>query len=273
MNRVPPVRLPVAPLILGAALGTTILLVASGCAYQETAPPRPYLTSAPAARPSPPKPSASPAAPATTPALTDAQAQAALVTDADLGEPWTPTQGAATWRDGFLKATATAPDCHRLLDALYADDLLGSPARAAIGLDDEYDDAQLRYRISTRPPADVDRALAWLKGLPRTCGTFKAVGPRREPVMVTVADAPLPEAGDARQGLRVTLTRGGEGDEGEGGEPVTLTLDVAAVRVGDDALTVTNGGLGEILDDSTWAAVELGAERLTQVRKQGRVQV
>ena len=33
-------------------------------------------------------------------------AQAALVTDADLGEPWTPTQGVATWHDGVLKAKA-----------------------------------------------------------------------------------------------------------------------------------------------------------------------
>ncbi|MET8828962.1 hypothetical protein ABZX40_15810 [Streptomyces sp. NPDC004610] len=264
----PPIPSPpaVRALVIAAAFGTTLLLVASGCAYQETAPPRPYLKESPAAKAS--KPARKAPVPDGVHALTDAQARSALISEADLGEPWMPTQGVATWRDGFLKASTGTPDCRRLLDALYADDLLGAPARAAIGLDDNYADGQLRYQVTSRAPAEVDRALAWLRKLPRgECAKFVATGPGGERRTVTVSDVPLPEAGDARQGLRVEVTR--ELD----GEPVTLTLEVAAVRVGDDALTITNGGLGEILTESTQAAAELGAERLAQVRKQGRAQI
>ncbi|MEU9337824.1 hypothetical protein AB0D49_32450 [Streptomyces sp. NPDC048290] len=257
-------------LVLAAAFGTTLLMVASGCAYQETAPPRPYLTEKPAAKASPsPKPSEGGRRPddGGVRALSDAQAQAALITEADLGEPWMPTEGAATWRDGFLKAAPREPECRRLMDALYADDLLGAPARATVGLDDGYADGQLRYQVTSGAPADLDRSLAWLRSLPQICAKFVAGGAGGARHTVTVEDVPLPETGDTRQGLRVTVTR--DLDDG----PVTLTLDVAAVRVGDDALTVTNGGLGEILTDTTTAAVELGAERLAEVRRQGRVQV
>ncbi|MFJ5260771.1 hypothetical protein ACIQAC_09955 [Streptomyces sp. NPDC088387] len=251
--------------LVTCALAASTLLTVAACSTTDPVaaqPPAPPATPAPRS-----VPKAAPSTPATTPALTEAQAQAALITEADLGEPWMPTQGAATWRDGFLKATTSAPDCRRLLDALYADDLLGAPARAAIGLDDGYDDAQLRYQVSAGRPADVDRVVAWMKTLPAACPSFKASGPRGEPRTVEVYDAPLPEVGDVRQGLRIAVTRE------VNGEPVTLTLDVAAVRVGEDAFTLTNGGLGEVYTEITQAAVELGAERLADVRKQGRVQI
>lgn len=57
------------------------------------------------------------------------------------------------------------------------------------------------------------------------------------------------------------------------GEPTTLTLDVAALRVGEDAISVTNGGFGDVQTEATQTAVQLGAERLKEVRRQGRVQV
>ncbi len=93
------------------------------------------------------------ASPAAAPVLTPAQAQSALLTDADLGAPWTPTQGTATWRDSLLKAKTNIPDCQRLLDALYADELLGTPAtaQAATTLDDPDDEAQLRYQVAAFP--------------------------------------------------------------------------------------------------------------------------
>ncbi|MBG0853767.1 hypothetical protein I2W78_18410 [Streptomyces spinoverrucosus] len=218
-------------------------------------------------------PDGSATAPKAPPTLTDEQARAALITEADLGDPWAPTQGVATWRDGFLKATAPAalPDCQRLLDALYSDELLGAPARAVVGLDDGYADAQLRYQVSAQRPTDVDRALEWMRTLPRTCRQFTATTARGVVQGVQVVDSELPAIGDARQGLRVAITRD---DDGAGeGEPFTLTLDVAAVRVGEDAFTVTNGGLGDVYAQATQAAAELGAKRLAEVRKQGRVQV
>ncbi|MFJ6658762.1 hypothetical protein ACIQNG_20790 [Streptomyces sp. NPDC091377] len=259
MTRPPAVRA-----LVVTVLSAAVLVTAGGCAYQETAPPPRYL-------PDPPKAQAPAAtAPAAAPALTEAQAQAALITETDLGEPWTPTQGAATWRDGFLKATAKNPDCRRLLDALYADELLGAPARAATGLDDGSDEAQLRYQVSTLGPEGINRVLVWLRSLPGTCATFPAVGPRGEENTVKVTDLALPEVGDAGQGLRVTITRV---PDTEGDKPAVLTLDVAAVRVGDDVFALSHGGLGEILPEATRSAVERGAQRLEKVRKEGRAQV
>ncbi|QNP75853.1 hypothetical protein IAG44_19355 [Streptomyces roseirectus] len=201
--------------------------------------------------------------------LSEAQAQAALLTVADLGAPWTATRGAATWRDGVLKSTSAVPECARFLDALYADELLGAPARAAVGLDDADTDAQLRFQVTAqRPAAEVDRALAWLKTIPQVCARFTATSPTNVLQDVTVTEAPLPAAGDARQGLHVTLT-----SYNEDGEPSTLTLDVAAVRAGDDAYTLVNGGLGDVANEATQIAVQLGALRLADVRKRGRVQV
>ncbi|MEU0004122.1 hypothetical protein ABZ079_07435 [Streptomyces sp. NPDC006314] len=200
--------------------------------------------------------------------LSDEQAQAALINPSDLGAPWTATRGAATWRDGLLKAATTAGECQRLLDALYSDELLGGPARVAVGLDDGDTDAQLRYQIGARRPADVDAALAWLRTMPAQCARFTATTATGLEEDVQVVDTPLPEVGDARQGLRISVaTTTSDGQE------YVLTMDLAAVRVGEDSFALTNGGLGDVPNDATQAAVQIGALRLTDIRKQGRAQV
>lgn len=215
-----------------------------------------------------------PATPAAAPTLTEAQAQAALISEADLGEPWVATDGFATWRESMLKASTESAECRRLLDALYAEELFGPDARtrASIGLDDEYDEAQLRYQVVAHRPAEVDRTLEWLGGMPRTCGQFTARTAGGGLMTVEVGEAEMPEVGDARRGLHIVLSGVSEHEEEEADVP-TLTLHVAAVRVGDDAITVTNGGLGEVPGDATLAAVQLGADRLAEVRKRGRVEV
>src|SRR4051794_17147374 len=145
-------------------------------------------------------------------ALTDAQTRAALINEADLGAPWTPSEGAATWRDGLLKATTNAgPDCQRLLESLYTEELFGPPAgsQAVTALDDGDDLAQLRYQVAAHRPADVDHALTWLRTLPGTCAQFLATTTGLGVEAVQVQELPLPAVGDAREGLRVTLT--GEG--------------------------------------------------------------
>jgi hypothetical protein len=249
------------------AVALSALLAATGCSALSTPPtaPKPPITRPTSAPPPSPK-----ASRASSTALTEAMARAALITETDLGEPWVPSQGAATWHDGVLKAKADRPDCQRLLDALYADELFGPDARprAVVGLDDEWNHAQLRYQVLGRPPAELDKTLAWLKSLPRKCGQFAATTTTGAVLGVQVGETPLPEAGDARQGLRVLLT-----GQSPDGAPTTLTLDVAAVRLGEDAISVTNGGFGEVSTDVTQTAVQLGAERLKEVRKQGRVEV
>ncbi|MEU3253124.1 hypothetical protein [Streptomyces sp. NPDC006997] len=268
-------RLPaVATVAVRVPVALVVLWGSGGCSgVGETSAPPPTR-----ARPSTvsPAPRASaPAAPATAPALSTRQARAALITDADLGDPWVPTEGAALWRDGYLKARAapgTPRDCQRLLDALYADELLGAPPRAVTGLDDAYTGAQIRYQVTTRRAADVDRTLAWLGEMPDRCDEFTATTARGVTEKVQVYDAALPDAGDARQGLRLTVTPNPDGADGaDGAGP--LTLDVAAVRVGEDALALTNGGLDVVWAEITQSVAELGAERLAAVRKQGRAQV
>ncbi|MPY36147.1 hypothetical protein FNH09_34475 [Streptomyces adustus] len=256
--------------LLASGLSATTLLIASGClSADEGAPHAPIVPASSAAATAP-----SAHAPSTTTALTDDQARAALITDTDLGGPWVPTQGAATWRDGLLKAKTPAGQCQRLLDALYADELLGAPARAVTGLDDSDTGAQLRYQVSGQPAKAVDGVLAWLKTLPQVCARFTATTTTGAVQDVYVTDAPLPEAGDARQGLHVTLTAV-TGPKGQplDGDPATLSLDVAGVRVGGDAFAFTNGGMGDVPNDATQAAVQLGVRRLADVRRQGRAQV
>ncbi|WP_030245185.1 MULTISPECIES: hypothetical protein [unclassified Streptomyces] len=252
--------------LLASALSVTALLATASCSLQDE--PRPRWFSAPAT-----DTSASPAGerpPGSGAGLTQAQAQAALVTEADLGEPWVPTRGAKTWRDGLLKARTEDPECQRLLDSLYTEELFGAPAGpgATTALDAAGTDAQLRYQIAAHPPADVDRALAWLKSLPDRCGQFAATTTRGHVQGVQVSDMPLPPVGDARQALRVTMA-----GETEDGKLTYLTVDVAAVRVGAEAITVTHAGLDEVYEEVTQQAVRLGAERLTEIRKQGRAAV
>ncbi|MFC8412949.1 hypothetical protein [Streptomyces coelicoflavus] len=268
--------------LLGAALSAVLALTATACdTVGGRAPGRPAGTTPPTARspaafPSPALPSSAlPSSPlppsALPPVLTRGQARAALITAADLGEAWEPTRGAATWRDEVLKATAERTgrgDCRRLLDILYTEDLFGGGAttapRATAALDDPDGGAQLHYRITSYRAADLDSTLAWLGTLPDTCGRFEAdAGGTGRDVRVTALTPP--EAGDAGRGLRVTVsgTRPGE----------VLTVDLVAVRVGDDALSLTNGTLGEPADDATLTAVEVGTRRLTEVRRQGRAQV
>ncbi|WP_416985607.1 hypothetical protein [Streptomyces sp. T028] len=252
-------------LLASALLLTTV----TGCAALGLEHPPTAAPADPTAQTSASK-SAAPAAPRV---LSDSQAQDALITPEDLGAPWLPTGGAATWRDGLLKASTSVAECQKLLDALYTDELFGAPARAVVGLDDPDAAAQLRYQLTGRGPADVDRTLAWLRSLPQKCARFTATAGEDTVEDVQVTDLPLPEVGDARQGLRVTFTLWGTAEDNAGGEPTVLALDVAAVRAGEDGFALTNGGLGDVPNEATQAAVQLGVRRLADVRKQGKVQV
>ncbi|MEU2333212.1 hypothetical protein ABZ770_03750 [Streptomyces sp. NPDC006654] len=248
-----------------SGLAVVGLLAVSACTAG-TSPPGAASDSARAAAE---RPAASPGAPGP-PVLTVDQAQAALIGEADLGVPWTAGDATATWHDGLLKAATGQPDCQRLLDALYAEDLVGAPAgpQAAVVLDNGDDAAQLRYQVDASHAADVDRTLAWLRTLPGSCGRFTAQTTAAGAELVQVADSRLSGLGDARQGLRVTLTWQASADA----DPSTLTLDVAVVRVGDDAIVLTTGALGTLPPDTTEQVLRIGVQRLAQVREKGRAQ-
>ncbi|MFD5236450.1 hypothetical protein [Streptomyces tendae] len=277
--------------LLAAALAAVLALAASACVgggrgTEGQDGPVPPTAQSPAVLPSAELP----------PVLTRGQARAALVGADDLGEAWEPTRGAATWRDELLKATAERPDCRRLLDVLYTEELFGTGGatapRATAALDDVDGGAQLHYRVTSYRAADLDRTLAWLGTLPDTCGRFEAWDAHGTARDVRVTGLTLPEAGDARRGLRVTV---GDTAPDDGEDPRTdprtdpradtgtdagtdtaggvLTVDLVAVRVGDDAISLTNGTLGAPADDATRISVEVGADRLTEARRQGRAQV
>ncbi|WP_328439594.1 hypothetical protein OHA71_25515 [Streptomyces sp. NBC_00444] len=255
-------RTPAHPLLLASALLTAATACSVDWPETPSAAERPGTpTSAQSQSPS--------SSPAAAPSLTRAQTESALITESDLGDPWMPTEGAATWRDGLLKAAARPAECQRLLDTVYTDELFGTATgtRAVVALDDAWDGAQLRYQVVTQRPAEVESTLAWLRSLPRTCATFAATTAQGAVREGQVSGLEMPDVGDAREAVRLTLT--GESAEGE----FTLTLDVAAVRVGADALALTNGGIGEVSAEVTQGVAELGAARLAEVRKRGRAEV
>ncbi|MFJ3230711.1 hypothetical protein [Streptomyces sp. NPDC086787] len=217
---------------------------------------------------------ASPAAkqsayPSATPALTGSGARAALITEADLEGDWTQVNNAARWRDqllvgkvdvaAFLNAKSTAAECQQLLDSLYSDTLLGRPPGASALTGFSWGDYRLLYQVGDYGRASLDKSLDWIKSLPQKCDQFTATAADGSERTVQVVELPLPQAGDARQGVTVTVQGTAAGD------PVTINLDVAAVRVGASAATVTNGGPSGTDHPSTEDAVEAGAHRLKDV--------
>ncbi|MFF3201759.1 hypothetical protein [Streptomyces sp. NPDC002962] len=210
------------------------------------------------------------ASPTITP-LTSAGAQTALITEGDLEDNWTQVKTAASWRNRmligtvdaaqFLTGKTQAADCQRLLDGLYDEDLLGAPPGPSALTGFTEGNSRLLYQVAAYRPASLDQSFDWLKTLPTACDQFNAVASDGSTRTVQVVEASLPESGDARQGLTVTVAGP------SGGTPVTLTMDVAVVRVGDDAITVTNGGSDGADHDSTEDAVSHGTTRLKDVQE------
>ncbi|MET7475285.1 hypothetical protein ABZT17_13110 [Streptomyces sp. NPDC005648] len=206
----------------------------------------------------------------TTNRLTQAGARAALITEGDLEGDWNQTKDAAAWGDKlligkvdvaqFLTAKANAADCQRFLDALYDDDLLGKPSGASALTGFQQGDSRLLYQVAAYNPVRLSASLGWLKTLPVRCDQFTATDAQGGKRTVQVTTSSVPNQGDARQGLQVTVQGTANG------EPTTLTLDVAAVRVGNDAITVTAGGLDGGEHDSLELAVREGAQRLKDVQ-------
>jgi hypothetical protein len=203
------------------------------------------------------------------PVLTAAGAKSALITEADLEDNWTQANDAATWRDKLLigkvdvayllTAKTNAADCQKLLDALYGDELLGKPSGASALTGFEQNSSRLLYQVAAYDRARLGASLNWLKTLPVKCDQFTATDSKGGHRTVQVIESPVPSVGDARQGLQVTVT--GQGST----QPTTLTLELAVVRVGSDAITVTSGGLDGTESDTTKAAVQQGTTHLKDV--------
>ncbi|MGI5366041.1 hypothetical protein C9J60_04005 [Streptomyces sp. A244] len=208
--------------------------------------------------------------PSPTATLSTDGARTALITEADIEDDWSQVKDteADNWHDSlligtvdvsdFLTAKAQASDCQRLLDSLFDDDLLGRPSGASELRGFQQGDSRLLYQVASYDRTDPQDSLNWLGTLPEKCDRF-TVTDGSEKRTVQVIEISLPKVGDARQGLRVTV------QGSAGGDDATLTLDVAAVRVGDDAITVTAGGLDGDENDSAQQAVQQGTQRLKDV--------
>ncbi|MFF4474248.1 hypothetical protein ACFYZ3_32430 [Streptomyces sp. NPDC001599] len=267
MSRRPshPVRLLASALAAGALLTTAACSDGDGSqSASDTAAEQAQVARPDAAKQTPTgSPSASPAV------LTETGAKAALLTEADLEGNWNQVQDADKWRDrllvgevdvaGFLTAKSNATDCQALLDALYDDGLLGDPSGPSALTGFEQGDSRLLEQVAGYDRAGLDARMKWLRTLPDTCDEFTATGSGGAKRTVQVTEASVPDVGDARTGLRVSV----QGDA-EGG-PVTLTVDVAAVRVDTSAVTVMGGGLEGGQTDSVAQAVRQGTERLQTV--------
>lgn len=201
--------------------------------------------------------------------LSETGARNALITAADLEGDWTQVDKPQQWRDSllvgqvdvaaFLDGKSDAADCQQLIDSLYDETLLGTPSGASALNGFEQGDSRLLYQVAGYQQPDLDKSMKSLRSLPDTCDQFTVTGGDHGDRTVQVVEMALPEEGDARQGMTVTV----KGDSG--GESVTLTLDVAVVQIGADAITVTNGGLGGAGHDATKAAVQQGTQRLKDV--------
>ncbi|MEV2218019.1 hypothetical protein AB0H86_42460 [Streptomyces sp. NPDC050997] len=256
---------------LASALAAGVLLTTSACSDDDSGGQGSDVVASPAAdgsRAASPLVAKSPT-PSAGDGLTDAGARAALITEADIEGDWTKVADAASWRDkllvgtvdvaDFLTAKADAADCQKLLDSLYDEDLLGKPSGASALTGFEEGDSRLLYQVAAYDRAALDDSLDWLKSLPTKCDEFTATDSAGDKRTVQVTENPVPKEGDVRQGLLVVVQ--GTAD----GTPTTLTLDVAVVRVGADAITVTGGGPAGGEGDSVERAVQQGTPRLKDV--------
>ncbi|MFJ9714671.1 hypothetical protein ACIRPQ_01780 [Streptomyces sp. NPDC101213] len=209
------------------------------------------------------------ATPSPSATLSETGARNALITAADIEDDWVQVKNPQSWSDKlligqvdaaqFVTGKTDAADCQRLVDALYDETLLGSPSGASALNGFQEGDSRLLYQVAAYQKATLDKSMDWLGKLPETCDQFTLTGGDGGDRTVQVVETSLPKEGDARQGLTVTVKGTSNGD------PVTLTLDVAVVRVGNDAITITNGGLDGADEDTTKTAVEQGTKRLKEV--------
>ncbi|MGA5223418.1 hypothetical protein ACPCK9_14810 [Streptomyces koyangensis] len=252
-----------APRLLAACAVTGTLLATAACSGDQGAPAA-RETAAPA-RQAENSPSPSPSA-----KLTEKSAREALITEADIEEQWSKAKDPQSWRDSlllgqvdvaeFLTGKSDAKECQRLVDALYDDTLLGEPSGPSALTGFQQGEQRLLYQVGAYDSTDLDKSMKWLGTLPESCDTFTLTGEGGGRRSVEVVESSLPKVGEARQGLSVRVK--GDSD----GQPVTLSLDVAAVRMGTDAFTVMNGGVDGADPSTTKNAVQQGAHRLQEVQ-------
>ncbi|WP_347341199.1 hypothetical protein [Streptomyces sp. HSG2] len=199
--------------------------------------------------------------------LTSEQARQALITEEDLEDDWQEVDGADDWDDDleiggvdvddFLDPADDDDNCERLIDDLFDDDLLSDPTGAEAVRGFAMGDARLLNQVASYNSGRLDSSMDWLKDLPSQCDQF-TVTDDDEQRTVQIVEMSLPDLGDDRQGLEITV-------QGDSENPSTLTFDLAVVRIGDNALTITSGSPDGGEQDSVRQGAEAGTQRLQDV--------
>ncbi|MEU5463703.1 hypothetical protein ACH4KU_06320 [Streptomyces althioticus] len=255
--------------VLAAALAAGTLFATAACSGSDSSASPESDASSTVAERGLAAQTTSPAASESPSDLSEEGARNALITPADIEDDWTQVRDPREWRDtllvgsvdvaAFVDGQSDVQDCQRLVDALFDETLLGKPTGASAVTGFQEGDSRLLYQVAAYDKAELDDSMQWLSELPDTCDQFTLTGGDAGERTVQVIETSLPQVGDNRQGLTVTVKGESSGD------PVTLSLDVAAVQMGADAITVTNGGLDGADHDTTSAAVEQGSQRLQEV--------
>ncbi|BFO18659.1 hypothetical protein SHKM778_50470 [Streptomyces sp. KM77-8] len=128
---------------------------------------------------------------------------------------WTQADKPQEWRDSllvgqvdvaaFLSGKSDASECQQLIDSLYDETLLGNPSGASALNGFEQGDSRLLYQVAAYQQADLDKSMKSLRSLPDTCDQFTVTGGDNGDRTVQVVEMALPEEGDARQGMTVTV--------------------------------------------------------------------
>jgi hypothetical protein len=194
------------------------------------------------------------------PALSQAQARTALIKASDLPAPWAPTGGAGSGNPLFDGRTGKA-ECQKLLNALRDNDIVGRTAKAKADarFENTLNNSLLSYRVGSYELKAAEDGMALVRGLPQVCNGFTAtiVGGTKATVQV-VGGSPA-QAGEDTAGLTVTM------ETTVKGVSATVTTEMAAVRIGPNVISISNGGLEGIDSSATARAVEHGAQRLKDV--------
>ncbi|MGD3105486.1 hypothetical protein [Streptomyces sp. YGL11-2] len=184
-----------------------------------------------------------------------------MISPSALGAQWNPATGGATRQDALLQSKVNKANCQTLLGRLESGNLMGATptAKAAEAFNEPSRNAKMTYQVASYSEADADKGMAWLKTLPNVCDGFTAVDPSGNKAIGQVVQTSLPNAGDDRFGVRMTMASTVQGLR------TTLTLDAAAARIGPNVISVTNGGTGGAGSADTQQAVQSGVQRLQRV--------
>lgn len=194
------------------------------------------------------------------PAVTGDQAREALVPGATLPAEWDPSGSGRGPGDELLDGTTGEAGCQSFLEDLRSGGLIGAqPGTQAVRhFTDQQTGGELDYQVAAYTKSQVESGIDRLKRVPEDCDRFTTTDGARKSV-VQVVDQDVPEEGDESTGLRMTLATRADGADTE------LTMDIAVVRVGPNALVTTNGSLQGADSTTTGHVVEVGAQRLEDI--------